>query len=746
LVQRRHAVSGPRRQLADDFGTHLEDMKMRTNLPVTNVEFQLDNDAMIVSKTDPKGKLAYFNKQFVDASGFSEAELMGQPHNIVRHPDMPPEAFDDLWTTIKAGMPWAGAVKNRRKNGDFYWVRASATPIWENGQIAGYMSIRTKLPAAQRAEAEHVYGLIRARKAQQYTVTAGHIRRRSLADSMLRRFKMTIGRKIYGLIGLSFIGVIGIALLDSRELASSLVQQKQIELRHMTELAVGVVKEEYATVQSGGVAVADAQKRALARVAAMRYGNDDYFWVNDMQPRMVMHPIKTEMNGKDISAFKDPNGKALFSDMVDVVQKDGSGFVPYEWPKPGFDKPQPKLSYVTGFAPWGWVIGTGVYIDDLSAQSWASIRRALMTAGLVLLLTLAVSIIVARRITGPLRQMTTTMNALARGTLDAEVPGLDRRDEVGEMAKAVEVFKSNAVARQALEAEGREAEARAITRRKADMHKIADDFEGAVGEIVRTVSSASTELEASAGTLTTTADHAQELSTMVAAASEEASTNVQSVASATEEMASSINEISRQVQASARMANEAVDQARRTNDRVGELSKAAARIGDVVELINTIAGQTNLLALNATIEAARAGEAGRGFAVVASEVKALAEQTAKATGEIGQQVSGIQAATQESVGAIKEISGTIEKLSEISSAIAAAVEEQGAATQEISRNVQQAALGTQQVSSHIADVQRGASETGSASSQILSSAQSLSSDSNRLRLEVGKFLDTVRAA
>jgi len=499
-------------------------------------------------------------------------------------------------------------------------------------------------------------------------------------------------------------------------------------------------------VQSGGVAVADAQKRALARVAALRYGNDDYFWVNDMQPRMVMHPIKTEMNGKDISAFKDPNGKALFSDMVDVVKKDGSGFVPYEWPKPGFDKPQPKLSYVTGFAPWGWVIGTGVYIDDLSAQSWASIRRALMTAGLVLLLTLAVSIIVARRITGPLRQMTTTMNALARGTLDAEVPGLDRRDEVGEMAKAVEVFKSNAVARQALEAEGREAEARAITRRKADMHKIADDFEGAVGEIVRTVSSASTELEASAGTLTTTADHAQELSTMVAAASEEASTNVQSVASATEEMASSINEISRQVQASARMANEAVDQARRTNDRVGELSKAAARIGDVVELINTIAGQTNLLALNATIEAARAGEAGRGFAVVASEVKALAEQTAKATGEIGQQVSGIQAATQESVGAIKEISGTIEKLSEISSAIAAAVEEQGAATQEISRNVQQAALGTQQVSSHITDVQRGASETGSASSQILSSAQSLSSDSNRLRLEVGKFLDTVRAA
>jgi methyl-accepting chemotaxis protein len=233
---------------------------------------------------------------------------------------------------------------------------------------------------------------------------------------------------------------------------------------------------------------------------------------------------------------------------------------------------------------------------------------------------------------------------------------------------------------------------------------------------------------------------------MVAASSEEASTNVQAVASASEELTSSVNEISRQVQESSRVANVAVDQAQRTNGRVGELSKAAARIGDVVELINTIAGQTNLLALNATIEAARAGEAGRGFAVVASEVKALAEQTAKATGEIGQQISGIQAATLESVNAIKEISGTIEKLSEISSTIAAAVEEQGAATQEISRNVQQAAQGTLQVSSNITDVQRGASETGSASSQVLSAAQSLSVDSNRLKLEVGKFLDSVRAA
>jgi methyl-accepting chemotaxis protein len=346
----------------------------------------------------------------------------------------------------------------------------------------------------------------------------------------------------------------------------------------------------------------------------------------------------------------------------------------------------------------------------------------------------------------PIRAVVELLQQLAAGKYDVGISGTERGDEVGDVAKTAVVFKENGLARIRMEREQKEAEVRAAAQRRADMLQLADGFERAVGEIVETVSSASTELEASASTLTSTAERSQELTTVVASASEEASTNVQSVASATEELSSSVNEISRQVQESARMASEAVGQARHTNERVGELSKAAARIGDVVELINTIAGQTNLLALNATIEAARAGEAGRGFAVVASEVKALAEQTAKATGEIGQQISSIQAATQESVGAIREISGTIERLSEISSTIAAAVEQQGAATQEISRNVQQVAQGTQQVSANITDVQRGAGETGSASTQVLSAAQSLSTDSNRLKLEVGKFLSSVRAA
>ncbi|MGY3449846.1 methyl-accepting chemotaxis protein [Bradyrhizobium sp. USDA 4353] len=384
---------------------------------------------------------------------------------------------------------------------------------------------------------------------------------------------------------------------------------------------------------------------------------------------------------------------------------------------------------------------------DAAEAALASSKMAIMTGSVLMALIAVISLLVLNSaVTRGITSMTAAMGRLANNDLTVNIPYADRRDEVGEMAKAVQIFKDNAIRVQALEAEQKENERRQAENRRRDMMDLAGRFEQTVGDIVNAVSTASGRLETSANTLRRSAERSQELTTTVSSASELASSNVQSVASATEELSSSVTEISRQVQESARMANEAVNQARRTNEQVSELSKAAARIGDVVELINTIAGQTNLLALNATIEAARAGEAGRGFAVVATEVKALAEQTSKATGEIGQQISGIQSATQESVGAIKEISGTIERLSEIASTIAAAVEEQGAATQEISRNVQHASQGTKDVSTNIVEVQRGASETGSASSEVLTAAQALSSDSNRLKAEVGRFLDTVRAA
>jgi methyl-accepting chemotaxis protein len=385
---------------------------------------------------------------------------------------------------------------------------------------------------------------------------------------------------------------------------------------------------------------------------------------------------------------------------------------------------------------------------DREAKQFAATATFIALSGAVasLVIIAGVMAFVLLGVVQPMIRIKSAMKVIAGGHLQHAVPGADRSDEIGDMADSLEIMRKDSIAKRQLEAEQQASEKRAAAEQKAAMHRLADDFEKAVGGIIETVSSASTELEAAAGTLTKTAERTQHLSTTVAAASEQASANVQSVASATNEMSSSVNEISRQVQESSKIANEAVKQAEKTDGRIGELSQAANRIGDVVKLITAIAEQTNLLALNATIEAARAGEAGKGFAVVAQEVKALAAQTGKATGEISAQISGMQAATQDSVVAIKEIGGTIGRIAEIASTIAAAVEEQGAATAEIARNVQQASQGTTQVAANITEVNKGAGETGSASSQVLSSAQSLSSESNRLKLEVENFLSTVRAA
>ena len=383
-------------------------------------------------------------------------------------------------------------------------------------------------------------------------------------------------------------------------------------------------------------------------------------------------------------------------------------------------------------------------------ESEAEIRQGRIILIFLALVSLATALVigwyyVGRGVVRRLAGLQSSMKSIAAGDLDTAI-ATGGSDEIADMAGALQVFKGNMLESNRLRAERSEAEKQARAQRRTEMRKLADEFEAAVGEIVQAVSSASTELEASATTLTRTAEQTQQLSGRVEAASEEASSNVKSVAVATEEMTASIVEISRQVRESNRIAGEAVNQAVVTDARINELSKAAMRIGDVVNLITTIAEQTNLLALNATIEAARAGESGRGFAVVAQEVKALAAQTANATKEISSQIAGMQVATQDSVLAIKQIGTTIGRISEIAAMIASSVDQQDGATQEIARNVEQAAQGTSEVATNIVDVNRGARETGSASAQVLSSAQSLSGESNRLRLEVGRFLDTVRAA
>jgi methyl-accepting chemotaxis protein len=371
---------------------------------------------------------------------------------------------------------------------------------------------------------------------------------------------------------------------------------------------------------------------------------------------------------------------------------------------------------------------------------------ALIVGALVMLILIGSAVFSVLNIARPIRRIGDVLLGLAHGDKSLEVPYSTRGDEVGDAARAATTFKENLTRIEQMEAAQKDLEAAAAAARKADMAKLADEFQAAIGGIVDTVSSASSQLESAATTLTATADNTQELSGLVAAASEEASTNVGAVATAAEEMSASVVEIGRHVHDSSRIAGEAVKQAEKTDARITELSQAASRIGDVVKLITAIAEQTNLLALNATIEAARAGEAGRGFAVVASEVKALAAQTAKATDEITTQIAGMQVATQDSVSAIKEIGATITRISEIAHTVASTVEEQGTVTAEIARNVGEAAKGTAQVAEKIIEVNRGASATGAASGQVLGSARALSDESGHLKAEVEKFLNTVRAA
>jgi methyl-accepting chemotaxis protein/CHASE3 domain sensor protein len=387
----------------------------------------------------------------------------------------------------------------------------------------------------------------------------------------------------------------------------------------------------------------------------------------------------------------------------------------------------------------------------LEAESDAAIaqteRLIVMLAAGGFLLGAVLAILLGKGISRPMTAMCKAMRELAGGNFDVVLPGLGRKDEVGEMAAAVEEFKLQAVAKAERDAAAQEAQNKASsTARRTELIRFADEFETAVGAIVSNVSASAVQLESAAGTLTRTAETTQNLSSKVAGTSDEASSNMQSVASATEELSASVDEIGKRVRESSRIAEAAVLQAQQTDGRIGKLSRAAQEIGDVVKLITAIAEQTNLLALNATIEAARAGDAGRGFAVVASEVKSLASQTAKATDEISSHILGMQGATQESVAAIKEIGGTISQISDIAASISTAVEQQSSATQEIARSVQNVAKGTDEAAADIMEVNRGATETGSASADVLNSAQTLSSESTRLRAELDRFMANIRAA
>jgi methyl-accepting chemotaxis protein len=542
------------------------------------------------------------------------------------------------------------------------------------------------------------------------------------------------------LFGLCVAGALA-GYLMQREMLNARIDQVHAIVDMGRNMAIGLQKQVDAGQLTKEAALAEFGRRANT----LTYDNGaGYLFGTNYDGITVLAPDPKQVGTNRMDVVV--NGRMISRELLDGVKAKGEILVPYEYVKPGEDKPIRKIGYAVAVPGWNMYIGTGAYLDDLDAKLKPVIWSLGLATLIIALISGGIAWMIGRSISRPLDQLGTRMRGLADGALDGDIPGIERGDEVGKMAATVQIFKDNALRIRGLEKVEAETQQRAATERRSAMEGVASDFERSVKGIVSSIATAAKGMQTTAQSMTATASDASARAATVGAASDSASNNVGTVAAAAEELSSSVTEISRQVTRSSEIASKAVGDAERTNATVQVLSTGAEKIGEVVKLIHSIAAQTNLLALNATIEAARAGESGRGFAVVASEVKALANQTAKATEEISAQVAAMQSSTSDAVLSIGGITETIAQMSEITVSIASSVDQQGEATREIARNIQSVAAGSSEISAHIGGVTTAAAATGLAASDVLANARELDNQSGMLRHAVDEFLAKVRAA